>query len=106
VREELALARAELRQKLMRSLGGILLLGVAAAAGLLGLGALGAGLVLSLALVMPAWGAALVVALASALVAGLAAMAGARTMRRNLPPIPEQAIETLREDLDWARTRR
>jgi sugar/nucleoside kinase (ribokinase family) len=40
------------------------------------------------------------------LVAALLGLVGARALRRNLPPIPDQAIETLREDWEWARTRR
>ena len=106
VREEIALARAELRQKLVRSLGGAILLAMAAAAGLICIGALGATLILALSLAMPAWGAALIVTAAAGLVAALVGLVGARALRRNLPPIPDQAIETLREDWEWARTRK
>jgi hypothetical protein len=48
-------------------------------------------------------GAALV-ALLWAAIAGVLALAGRNRLRRATPPVPEQTIETLKEDVQWAKT--
>ncbi len=80
------------------------LLGAAAAIGLAALGALTAFLIIVLDLGMPTWAAALIVTVLMAVVAGALAMAGRNALRRAAPAVPEQTVETLKEDVEWAKT--
>ena len=105
VRQELDLARAELTQKGKRASRGVGLLAGAGVAALLGLGALTACLILLLDAVMPAWLAALLVALAYAAIAAALAASGRSRLREAGPIVPERTVETVKEDLQWARTR-
>ena len=99
VRDEIALARLEVTQK-AKKLG--LGAGMFGAAGLLaayGFGTLLAAIVLALALVLPAWAAALVVAVVLFAAAGVAALHGRTNMKEGAPPVPEAAIESVKEDI-------
>ena len=105
VRQELELAKAELADK-GRSAGvGAGMLGGAGVAGLLALGALTATLILVLAEAMDAWVAALIVTAIWGVVAGVLALAGRDRVREGMPPAPEQTVESVKEDVQWARTR-
>ncbi|WP_112133887.1 phage holin family protein [Glycomyces dulcitolivorans] len=53
---------------------------------------------IALALVWPAWLAALVVGAAMFATAGVAALAGRSMIRRALPPMPDETMERARED--------
>jgi heme A synthase len=66
----------------------------------IGLCVLVAAAVLALALVWPAWLAALVIGGAALVLAGLAAMFGRSALRRSLPPVPLWAISSVRQDID------
>jgi hypothetical protein len=103
VRQEIQLAKTEVREKGKRAGVGTAALAAAAVAGLLALGTLTAFLVLALDGVMPAWAAALVVTLAwAALGVGLA-LYGRDKLREAGTPVPEKTIETLKEDVEWIR---
>ena len=82
VRDELALARAELTQKGKHAGIGIGLFGGGGALAFFGLGALVATAILLLDLVLPAWAAALIVAVALFLVAGILALVGKKQVSR------------------------
>ncbi len=103
VRQELELAKAEMREKGRKAGKGAGMLGGAGIAGLLALGALTAFLILALDGVMPNWAAALVVAALWAVVAGVLALRGREKVQEATPPVPEQTRETIEEDLQWAR---
>ena len=103
VRQELELAKAEMAQKGKRAGVGAGMLGGAGVAALLALGALTACLILLLDRVMPAWLAALLVALLWAAVAGVLAFLGRERMREAGPPKPEQTVESLSEDVEAAK---
>lgn len=105
VRQEIELAKAELAQKGREAGAGAGMLGGAGAFGLLALGALTACVILALDLAMAGWLAALIVAVVEAAIAGAMALMGRERMRRASPPIPEQAIETTKEDARWVKTR-
>ncbi|HEY9391168.1 MAG TPA: phage holin family protein [Mycobacteriales bacterium] len=105
VRDEVELARAELRQKGRRAGAGAGALGFGGVLALYGGGVLVAAATLAIDLVLPAWLAALVVGAALLVVAGLAAAAGRSQIRRATPPVPEEALGSAREDLDAARER-
>lgn len=105
VRKELELARAEMTQKGKAAGVGAGMFGGAALVGLLALGALTVCFILALAVVMDGWLAALVVAVAYAAIAGILALIGKRKVREATPPIPEQAKDSVKEDLEWAKER-
>lgn len=99
VRDELALARAELTAKGKHAGAGLGLFGGGGALALYGGGALIASVVLLLALVMPAWAAALVVAVVLFAVAGVLALLGKRQLSEAVPPVPTGAAESMRADV-------
>jgi Putative Actinobacterial Holin-X, holin superfamily III len=104
VRQELELARAEMTEKGKKAGFGAGLLGGAGIAGLLALGALTACLIAALATGMEVWLAALIVAVLYGAAAGLLAINGKTRMTEAAPPVPEQTVETVKEDAQWAKT--
>jgi hypothetical protein len=105
VRQELELARAELTQKGKQAGLGAGLVGAAGITGLLALGALTACLILLLATFLKPWIAALIVAAALGAVAGVLAHTGKGRIQEAAPPVPEQTVDTVKEDVAWAKTR-
>ena len=99
VRDELRLAQAELTRKGKRAGVGIGLFSAAGMLGYFGLAALITTAILALALVLPAWLAALIVAVLLFVGAGIAAMVGKSNVQQATPPVPEEAIEGLKEDV-------
>jgi uncharacterized membrane protein YqjE len=104
VHQELELAKAELQQKGKQAGMGAGLFGGAGAIGLAALGALTACFILALDAVMPAWLAALIVAVVYGIIAFVLFKQGQARIKRATPPVPEQTIETVKEDVEWART--
>jgi Putative Actinobacterial Holin-X, holin superfamily III len=104
VRQELELAKAELTQKGRQAGAGAGLFGAAGAIGFLALAALTTCFILALDAVMPAWLAALIVAVAYGAVAAVLALRGRDKVKQAVPPVPEQTIETVKEDVEWAKT--
>lgn len=102
VRQEIELARAELQQKGKQAGKGAGMLGAAAIAALLALGALTAGLVALLDTAMATWVAALIVMALWAIVALVLAKAGQKSLQKATPPAP-QTVETVKEDIQWAK---
>jgi uncharacterized membrane protein YqjE len=105
VRQELDLAKAEMAEKGKRAGLGAGMFGGAGLFAVLALGALTACLIAALATGMDVWLAALIVAVAYAAVAGVLAVLGKQKTDEALPPAPEQAIESTKEDVQWAKTR-
>jgi uncharacterized membrane protein YfcA len=68
-------------------------------------GALTAFLVLVLALFLPEWLAALAVGVVLAAVAYVLIKQGKERVAEAGKPVPEQTIETVKEDVQWAKTR-
>jgi uncharacterized membrane protein YqjE len=102
VRQEIELARAELQQKGKLAGKGAGMLGGAAVATLLALGALTAGLIALLDLATATWVAALIVMGLWAIVALGLAKAGQKSLQKATPPAP-QTVETVKEDIQWAK---
>jgi MFS family permease len=102
VRQEIELARAELQQKGKLAGKGAGMLGAAAMAALLALGALTAGLVALLDTAMATWVAALIVMALWAIVALVLAKAGQKSLQKATPPAP-QTVETVKVDIQWAK---
>jgi hypothetical protein len=105
VRKEIELAKAELSQKGKIAGAGAGLIGGAAVLGLLAAGALTAFIILLLSEAMDAWVAALIVTVIYAAIAGVLALAGRDRVRAGMPPAPEQTVESVKEDVQWAKTR-
>src|SRR4051794_38557584 len=102
VRQEIELARVELQQKGKLAGKGAGMLGGAAVAALLALGALTAGLIALLDLAVATWVAALIVMALWAVVALVLAKAGQKSLQKATPPAP-QTVETVKEDIQWAK---
>jgi nitrate/nitrite transporter NarK len=104
VKQEMELAKAELQEKGKQAGLGA---GMFGAAGLFGAGAfaaLTAGLIAALDQAMELWLAALVVAVVYAVIAAVLAMTGKQRVKQAAPPVPEQAKESVKEDMEWAKT--
>lgn len=99
VREELALAKAEMAQKGKQAGIGAGLLGGGGMVAFFGVAVLIAAAVLGLAEVLPAWLAALIVAVVLLAVAGILAVLGRSRLRRGLPPVPERAVDSTKQDV-------
>jgi hypothetical protein len=104
-RQEVELAKAEMAVKGKRAGIGVGMFGGAGALGFYGLGALVAAAVLGLATAVAAWLAALIVAAVLAAIAGTLALQGKTKVEQATPPVPEQATESVKEDVQWAKTR-
>jgi uncharacterized membrane protein YqjE len=105
VRQELELAKAEMSEKGKQAGLGVGMFGGAGMFALLALGALTTCVIAALATGMDVWLAALVVAVVYAGVAATLALLGKRKTREAVPPAPEQAIESTKEDVQWAKSR-
>jgi uncharacterized membrane protein YqjE len=104
VKQEMALARAELTEQGKRAGKGAGMLGGAGVAGLLTLGALTATVIGVLDTGMAFWLAALIVTVVWAAIAGVLALQGRNEIKEATPPAP-QTVETVKEDARWAKTR-
>lgn len=105
VRQEIELAKVELAQKGKQAGIGAGMFGGAGALGFYAFGALTAAAILGLAELVPGWAAALIVAALYGLGAGALALMGKGRVQQASPPVPEETVETLKEDVEWARTR-
>jgi hypothetical protein len=104
VREEIALAKAEMTQKGEHAGIGAGMLSGAAALGLAAVGGSMAFLVLVLDSWMPGWLAALIVTVVYAATAAVLALRGKERISHAAPPAPTQTIESVKEDVQWAKT--
>ena len=103
VRQEIKLAQAEVTQKGKVAGKGAGMLAGAAVAALLGLGALTAVLIVVLDGAMALWLAALIVTVLWLAIAAVLAAAGRKALQSATPPAP-QTVETVKEDIQWAKT--
>jgi uncharacterized membrane protein YqjE len=105
VRQEIELAKLEFREKGKKAGMGAGMFGGAGVLGLYAAGALTATIILALATFLPAWVAALIVTVVYAAIAGVLALRGKSEVKEATPPVPEQAVETTKEDVRWVKTR-
>jgi uncharacterized membrane protein YqjE len=105
IRQELDLAKAELAEKGKRAGIGAGVLAAAAVAGMFALGALTAFLILLLDEGMNGWLAALIVTVVYAIAAAILVPIGRNRLRESMPPAPEETVESVKEDVQWAKTR-
>jgi uncharacterized membrane protein YqjE len=105
VRKEIELAKVELAEKARRFGTGAGMFGGAAVFALFGFGALTACIIVALAKVMATWLAALIVAVVYAAVAAVLALRGKKQVEQATPPVPEQAVDSTKEDVEWLKSR-
>lgn len=105
VRQELDLARAEMTTKGKQAGFGLGMFGGAGVVTLLALGALTACLIAALDTGMALWLAALIVAVVYGAIAGVLALVGKERIKHATPPVPEQTQRSVKEDVEWAKTR-
>jgi hypothetical protein len=97
--KEMELAKAELALKGKRLGIGFGAFGAAGLVGLYALAALTAAAILALAIVLDAWLAALIVGALYGAMAGMLALTGKQKVEEATPPVPEQAIESTKTDV-------
>jgi putative superfamily III holin-X len=102
-RQEVELAKAELAIKGKQVGVGAGFFGGAGLVGLYSLGALTAAVIAALDLAMATWLAALIVAAVWGAIAGVMALVGKGRVQKGAPPVPEQSIESVKEDVQWTK---
>jgi uncharacterized membrane protein YqjE len=103
VRQELELAKAEMKEKGRKAGPGVGLIGAAGGVALLAAGALTAFLILALDGFMPNWLAALIVTVVYGVIAGVLYLQGKEKVDDAGSPAPRQTIESVKEDVEWAK---
>lgn len=99
VQREIELVKAEITAKL-KALGiGVGFIAVALVVLLGMLGVLLTAAILALSLVMPGWAAALLVAGVLLVIAIVLALVGVRILKRGIPPLPTESIDSVRRDI-------
>ena len=101
----MALAKAELSEKGKEAGEGAGLFGGAGVVGLLAAGALTAAIIALLDKAMDTWLAALIVAVVYGAIAAVLALRGKQELQQAAPPVPEQTVDSVKEDVAWAKTR-
>lgn len=105
VRQEMALAKAEMKDELSKAGKGAGMLGGAGLAGYLVLLFLSFTLMFGLNEVMPLWVAALITAVVWGVVGAVLAATGRKELKQSHPELP-QTQQTLKEDAQWARAQK
>jgi uncharacterized membrane protein YqjE len=105
VHHEIELAKAEMSEKGKQAGVGAGMFGASGALAAFGFGCVTACFVAALQVAMPVWLAALIVAVVYLAVAGVLAFLGRRRIRQATPPVPEAAVESTKEDVEWLKTR-
>lgn len=102
VRQEVALARAEISDKVSHLGRDAATIAIGAVLALVGFQALVATAIIALSLVLPAWLSALIVGAVLALVGGLLAWRGYRDIQER-GIVPQETVESIKEDAQWAK---
>jgi uncharacterized membrane protein YqjE len=105
VRQELDLAKAELTVKGKRAGIGAGMFGGAGLFGLFAFAALTAAIIAALDLATATWLAALIVAVVYGAVAGVLALTGRNKVREAMPPVPQDSVDSVKEDVQWTKRR-
>jgi hypothetical protein len=105
VKQEIDLAKAELAQKGKTAGLGAGMFGGAGLFGVFAFAALTTCAIAALTEAMPLWLAALIVTVVYAAVAGVLGLQGRNKVQEATPVAPEQATQSVKEDVQWAKTR-
>ena len=88
-----------------RAAKGIGMFGGSGVVALFGIGCLLASAIAGLSLVLATWLAALIVGGALLVVAGIAVLVGKSQLKKAVPPVPEQAVKSVKADVEEIRER-
>jgi uncharacterized membrane protein YqjE len=99
IRSEVQLAKIEVKEEATKASAAAVMFGVAAVTGLLGFAFCCLCIVYALALVLPAWAAALIVGVGLFIIAGVAFSIGRERWKK--VKMPEKTIFTVKEDIAW-----
>jgi hypothetical protein len=105
IRQEMRLAQAELAEKGRHAGKGAGMFGGAGVVALYGVGALVAAAIIGLATVIEPWIAAAAIGVGLLLIAGILALTGKKELDEAGPPKPEQAIESMQQDVETVKAR-
>jgi uncharacterized membrane protein YqjE len=105
IRDELKLAQMEMTRKGKQAGVGVGLLGGSGLVALYGVGCLVACAIIAISGAVAAWLAALIVGAALLAAAAVAALIGKGRLQRATPPVPEQAVGSVKSDVDEIRER-
>jgi hypothetical protein len=105
VRDELKLAQLEMSRKGKQAGLGIGMLGASGLVALYAVGCLLACAVIAISGVVTAWLAALIIGAALLAVSGVAALLGKGRLQRSTPPVPEQAVGSVKADVEEIKER-
>jgi MFS family permease len=105
VHQEMELAKAELAIKGKQVGMGAGMFGGAGVLGLYAAGALIAAIIAVLATAMATWLAALIVAVVLGVAAAVVALTAKKKVQQAMPPVPEDSVESVKEDVQWTKSR-
>jgi len=100
VRDELKLARLEMTRKSKQAGAGIGMIGGGGLFAAYGVGCLIACAIIGISHVLAAWLAALIVGAALLAAASLAALVGTGRLRKATPPVPGEAVDSVKADIE------
>jgi hypothetical protein len=104
MRSEIRLAKAEVSEKASQVTRASTMFGGAAVAGLLGGMALVTAIIAFIAMWLPVWASALIVGFTLS-VAAFGLYWQGKVRLANFTPVPEQTVETIKEDVEWVKQR-
>lgn len=99
IRDEIQLAKSEITEKAKHAGAGIALFAGVAFLGFFAFAILLAAAVLGLANAVPAWLAALIVAVVLLVIAAVLGVMGKKALERGMPPGPQRAQESVKQDI-------
>jgi uncharacterized membrane protein YqjE len=105
VRDELKLAQLEMTRKGKQAGVGVGMLGGGGLVALYGVGCLIACVIIAISGAVAAWLAALIVGVALLVIAGVAAMMGRGRLKKATPPVPKEAVSSIKADVEEIRER-
>lgn len=100
VRDEIRLAKVEMAEKAKHAAVGLGLFAGAALLGFFGLAVLIATAILGLANAVPAWLAALIVAVVLLAITAVLALLGKKALEQGVPPVPQAAQASIKRDVE------
>jgi hypothetical protein len=105
VRDELKLAQLEMTRKGKQAGIGAGMLGGGGLLAMYGIGCLIACAIIGISRVLAPWLSALVVGVALLAVAGIAALVGKSRLQQATPPVPQEAVQSVKADVDEIKER-
>jgi uncharacterized membrane protein YqjE len=105
VRDELKLAQLEMTRKGKQAGIGAGMMGGSGLIALYGLGCLIACAIIAISREVAPWLSALIVGVVLLVVAGIVALTGRARLRQGTPPVPEEAVQSVKADVEEIRER-